>query len=157
MQTDVYLLEEPISDFAVCVSCEGFIPEGMNKMTPGKFDLEERLLEFSTRIISVADAIKRSPAGNHVADQLMRSGTSSYGHHGEAEGAESRADFVHKLRICYKELRETRRWLRLVERVPLIAQPEALTELLDESDQLIRIFAASIRTAEANRETRKTT
>jgi four helix bundle protein len=121
-----------------------------------KFDLEERLLDFSTRIIAVADSIKRTAAGTHIADQLMRSGTSPYGHHGEAEGAESRADFVHKLRICYKELRETRRWLRLVQRVPLIAQPQQLTALISESDELVRIFAASIRTAEANREREST-
>ena len=127
------------------------------RMVPAKYDLEDRLLEFSVRIIAVADSIKRTTASVHIADQLMRSGTSPYGHHGEAEGAESRADFIHKLRICYKELRETRRWLRLVQRVPLIAQPQLLTELLGEADELVRIFAASIRTAEANRENRKST
>lgn len=81
-------------------------------MKDAKFDLEERLLEYSVRIIHVTESINRSPAGVYVADQLLRSGTSPYGHHGEAEGAESRDDFIHKLRVCYKELREARRWLR---------------------------------------------
>jgi four helix bundle protein len=124
-------------------------------MTAPKFDLEERLLDFAVRIIRVAESIQRTPAGMHVADQLLRSGTSPYGNHGEAEGAESRDDFIHKLKICYKELREARRWLRLVERVPLVANPGLLEGLLAEAEALVRIFAASIRTAEANREGKK--
>ena len=124
-------------------------------MKEAKFDLEERLLEFSIRVIRVTESMKRTRAGNHVADQLLRSGTSPYGNHGEAEGAESRADFVHKLKVCYKELREARRWLRLVRRVPLVTKPVLLDPLTTESEELVRIFAASIRTAEANRERRK--
>ena len=120
-------------------------------MKEAKFDLEERLLEFAVRIIRVTESIKRTPAGIYVADQLLRSGTSPYGHHGEAEGAESRDDFVHKLRVCYKELRETRRWLRLVQRTPLVAKPALLDGILQETDELVRIFSASIRTAENNR------
>ncbi|MBI4626000.1 MAG: four helix bundle protein [Verrucomicrobia bacterium] len=87
-------------------------------MPQTKYDLEERLLEFAVRIIRVTESIKRTRAGNHVADQLLRSGTSPFGIHGEAEGAESRADFIHKLKVCYKELREARRWLRLVTKAP---------------------------------------
>lgn len=124
-------------------------------MTEAKFDLEERLLEFAVRVIRVAESIKRTRAGLHVADQLMRSGTSPYGNHGEAEGAESRDDFIHKLGVCYKELRETRRWLRLVQRAPLVAKPELLDSLLTEAEELVRIFAASIRTAKNNRERKK--
>ena len=124
-------------------------------MKEAKFDLEERLLEFSIRVIRVTESMKRTRAGNHVADQLLRSGTSPYGNHGEAEGAESRDDFIHKLKVCYKELRESRRWLRLVRRVPLVAKPELLDPLISEAEELVRIFAASIRTAEANRERRK--
>jgi four helix bundle protein len=81
----------------------------------------------------------------------LRSATSPYGHHGEAEGAESRDDFIHKLRVCYKELREARRWLRLVQRTPLVAKPELLQGVVSEAEELVRIFAASIRTAESNR------
>jgi len=120
-------------------------------MKEPKFDLEERLLEFSVRVIRVTESMKRTRAGNHIADQLLRSGTSPYGNHGEAEGAESRDDFIHKMRICYKELRETRRWLRLVQSAELISKPALLVLLIAEADELVRIFAASIRTAKANR------
>ena len=116
-----------------------------------KYDLEDRLLDFAVRIIRTAESMKRTPAGIHLADQLLRSGTSPYGHHGEAEGAESRDDFIHKLRICYKELREARRWLRLVERAQLVAKPQLLAGIMAGAEELIRIFSASIRTAEANR------
>ena len=121
-------------------------------MTQAKFDLEERLLDFAVRVIRVTESMKRTPAGTYVADQLLRSGSSPYGHHGEAEGAESRDDFVHKLRVCYKELREARRWLRLVQRALLVAKGELLDGIVAEADELVRIFAASIRTAENNRE-----
>jgi four helix bundle protein len=120
-------------------------------MAEPKYDLEERLLEFAVRVIRVTESMNRSPAGIYVADQLLRSATSPYGHHGEAEGAESRDDFIHKLRVCYKELREARRWLRLVQRTPLTAKPGLLDELVAEAGELVRIFAASIRTADANR------
>jgi len=116
-----------------------------------KFNLEERLLEFAARIIRVSESMKRSRAGNHIADQLLRSGTSPFGHHGKAEGAESRDDFIHKLKVCYKELRESRRWLRLVQKAELIARPALLEGLLSEADELVRIFASSIRTAQRNR------
>ena len=116
------------------------------------FDLEDRLLDFAARIIRVSESMKPTPAGRHVGDQLLRSGTSPFANHGEAEGAESLNDFVYKFRICYKELRESRRWMRLAQRADLLDQPERLTPLLDEADELIRIFAASLRTAEKKRE-----
>ena len=116
-----------------------------------KFDLEDRLLEFAVRIIRVTESMEPSRAGTYVSDQLLRAGSSPYGHHGEAESAESRDDFIHKLKVCHKELRESRRWLRLVHRVPLVAQPERLEDLLAEAEELIRIFTASIRTAGENR------
>ncbi len=124
-------------------------------MVAPKYNLEERLLEFSVRVIRVTESMNRSRAGTYVADQLLRSGTSPYGHHGEAEGAESRDDFVHKLRVCYKELREARRWLRLVQRTPLVTKPALLEGIIAEAEELVRIFAASIRTAESNREPKK--
>lgn len=119
-------------------------------MNNPKFDLEDRLLEFSVRIIRVTESMKRSRAANHIADQRLRSGTSPYGNHGEAEGAESRGDFIHKLKVCYKELRESRRWLRLVQKAALIAKPKLLESLIVEADELVRIFASSIRTAQRN-------
>ena len=111
------------------------------------YDLEERLLGYAVRIIRVAESMKRSAAGLHIADQLLRSGTSPYGNHGEAEGAESRDDFIHKLRVCFKELRESRRWLKLIQRAELIDKPEPLVGLINESDELVRNFARSIKTA----------
>jgi four helix bundle protein len=117
-------------------------------MSERAFDLEDRLLDFASRIIRVSESMKPSPAGRHVGDQLLRSGTSPFANHGEAEGAESLNDFVHKLRICYKELRECRRWMRLTQRADLLDQPEKLTPLLNEANELIRVFAASLRTAE---------
>ena len=117
----------------------------------GAYDLEDRLLEYAVRIIRVAESMKRSAAGQHIADQLLRSGTSPYGNHGEAEGAESRDDFIHKLRVSFKELRESRRWLKLIQRAELIDKPELLEGLINESDELVRIFARSIQTAERHR------
>lgn len=121
---------------------ELFIEEGSSN-----YDLEERLLEFSVRTIRLCRNIENSPAGNHVSKQLPRSSTSPLANHGEAQGAESAKDFIHKLGISVKELRETLRWLKLVKRVPLVIKPELLDELIDETDQLIRIFVASIKTA----------
>ena len=115
-----------------------------------RFDLEERLLEYAVRIIRLVDALPGTRAGRHVADQLLRCGTSPLANHGELQGAESRRDFIHKLGICLKEIREARRWLRLVHRVPLLA-PAKIDPLLCETEALIKIFSASIRTAEKNR------
>jgi hypothetical protein len=79
-----------------------------------RFDLEKRLLEFSSRIIRLVDALPNTRAANHLDGQLLRCGTSPLGNHGEVQAAESRRDFVHKLRICLKEFKETQRWLRLL-------------------------------------------
>lgn len=125
-------------------------------MAAPKFDLEERLLEFAVRVIRLTESMNRTAAGVYVANQLLRSATSPFGHHGEAEGAESRDDFIHKLRVCYKELREAPRWLRLVQRAPLVAKPTLLDGVVTEADELVRIFAASIRTAQNNRPASRT-
>jgi four helix bundle protein len=115
------------------------------------FDLEERLLDFSAAVIRLVDRLPNTRPGNHVAGQLLRCGTSPLANHGEAEGAESRDDFLHKMRVSYKELRETRRWLRLIKKVPLIQPADDADPLLREVEELIRIFFSSIRTAEGNR------
>ena len=114
-----------------------------------RFDLEDRLLEFSARIIRLVDALPDTRAANHVAGQLLRCGTSPYGNHGEVEAAESRKDFIHKLKVCLKELKETRRWIRLINRSEMLAE-QKVALILKESEQLIRIFFTSIRTAEKN-------
>jgi four helix bundle protein len=85
------------------------------------FDLEGRLLDYAAAIIGPIEELPKTRAGNHVASLLLRSGTSPLPNHDEAESAESRADSVHKLKVCLKELRETKRWLRLVVRVPMLS------------------------------------
>jgi four helix bundle protein len=114
-----------------------------------KYDLEERLLEFTANIVRLADSLPNTKAGSHIAGQLLRCGTSPLANHGEVEAAESRKDFLDKLRICLKELRETWRWLRLIGRLDL-SQGEQLRVSLTEVEELIRIFAASVRTTEKN-------
>jgi len=116
-------------------------------MSKIKYDLEERLLEYSVSIIKLVDKLPNTRAGNHVAGQLLRSGTSPYPNHGEAQAAESRKDFIHKMRICLKELRESKRWLKLTQRVPLLKSPEEVNFLLQETEELIKIFVTSIKTA----------
>jgi len=113
------------------------------------YDLEERLLAYAADIIRLVDDLPTTRAGNHIASQLLRSGTSSLPNHGEAQAAESRSDFVHKLSLCLKELKESRRWLRLAQRVVLVASAGRVDAVLAETEELIRIFAASIRTAKA--------
>ena len=120
-----------------------------------KFDLEDRLLEFTSAVIDLTEKLPSSRAGNHVAGQILRSGTSPYPNHGEAEAAESREDFIHKLKICLKELRETRRWARLIDRKQWAKGNPTLLFVLREADELIRIFFSSIQTARKNASTRK--
>ena len=128
--------------------------ETMKKQT---YDLEERLLEYSVRIIKIVEQLPNTKAGNHVAGQLLKSGTSPYPNHGEAQAAESRKDFVHKIRISLKELRETQRWLKLIQRVPLVKQPKRLNEIITETDELIKIFVTSVKTALKNLKKQKQT
>jgi four helix bundle protein len=115
------------------------------------FDLEDRLLDYAAAIVRLVEELPKTRAGNHVAAQLLRSGTSPLPNHGEAESAESPADFIHKLKVCLKELRETKRWLCLVARIPALPA-HAVDPLLGETVEVIRIFAASIRTAEKRSE-----
>lgn len=112
-----------------------------------KYDLEERLLQYAATIIQLVDGLRRTPAGRHVGGQLLRSGTNPLSSHGEAQSAESTRDFVHKFRIGLKELRETFRWLKLVQMTDLHGNRGFVAETLNETEQLIRIFNASIQTA----------
>ena len=120
-----------------------------------RFDLEDRLLEFSARIIRLVDSLPNTRAANHIAGQLLRCGTSPYGNHGEVEAAESRKDFIHKLKVCLKELKETRRWLRLLLKARVVPQ-QKMVAILGETEELIKIFFTSIRTAQKNPETEST-
>jgi four helix bundle protein len=119
-------------------------------MTDAKtFDLEERLVDFAVRVIGVVEAMPDTRAGRHVAGQLVRSGTSPAPNYGEAQSAESRKDFVHKMKIALKELRETLVWLQIIERKPL-CEPERMKDITQECNELIAIFVKSIQTAEEN-------
>jgi four helix bundle protein len=115
-----------------------------------KFDLEERLLEFASAVIDLSEKLPNTRAGNHLAGQILRSGTSHLPNHGEAESAESREDFIHKLKVCLNELRETRRWARLIQRKRWAQNDSTLLFVLNESDELIRIFMSSIKTTRQN-------
>ena len=117
---------------------------------PREFDLQDRLIEFAVRVMNVVEALPNSRIGNHVAVQLLRSGTSPAPNYGEAQGAESRKDFVHKMKVSLKELRETHVWLLMIQRKPLIEPQEKLAPILCECNELISIFVTSIKTAEKN-------
>ena len=114
-------------------------------------ELSERLINFAARIGKVVDALPDTRMGRHIAGQLVRCGTSPAPNYDEARAAESRADFIHNLGICLKELRESRSWIRLIIRTELL-QEHRMSELLDECDQLSNIIAQSIVTAKKNRE-----
>ena len=116
-----------------------------------KFDLEDRLIDFAARCIKVAESLPNVRAGQHLSDQLTRSGTSPALNYGEAQGAESRKDFVHKMKICLKELRETLVCLKIIVRAELLTS-EKLQPLIDETNELISIFVTSIKTANQNME-----
>ena len=115
-----------------------------------KFDLEKRLLEFASAVIDLSETLPCSRAGNHVAAQILRSGTSPYPNHGEAQSAESRDDFIHKMSVCLKELRETLRWAHLIRRKNWAQSEATLPFILGEAEELIRIFSASLRTSRQN-------
>jgi four helix bundle protein len=109
--------------------------------------LEDRLVDFAARILNLADRIPKSKFGaRHIANQIVRSGTSAAPNYAEARGAESRQDFVHKMRIVGKELNETAVWLRIILRSSLLP-PELLVAIVAENTELARIVSASIRTA----------
>ena len=115
------------------------------------FDLEERLLSYAAEIIRLTERLPHSRAGNHVAGQLLRSGTAALPNHGKAQAAESRDDFIHKMSICLKQLPESRRWLRLIHRVPLSRDLIPVETLIQETEELIRSFAKSIKPAKTGR------
>ena len=110
-------------------------------------DLENRLVDFAVAIIGVAEALPGNKAGRHVAGQLIRSGTSPAPNYGEARSAESRKDFIHKMKISLKELRESLIWLKIISRKRL-AQGHEVEEAISECHELIAIFVSSTKTAD---------
>ena len=122
----------------------------MDRAETRKYDLEERFLRFTERVLDVIEALPSTRVGSHIAGQLTRCGTAPLANCGEAQSAESRADFVHKLKVALKELREARVWMLLIQRKAMAGPSENLAPLLQECDELASILFASIRTAKEN-------
>jgi four helix bundle protein len=118
-------------------------PEENSKSFADK--LEDRLIDFAVRIIRLSAQLPRTPAGKHVSGQMLRSGTSPAPNYGEARGAESRADFTHKIRVVLKELNETSIWLRIIERSQMLPLNE-LVGIIQENGDLCKIFTSSLKT-----------
>lgn len=119
-----------------------------------KVNLDERLINFADMIIDISETLPKTFAGNHIAGQLVRSGTSPALNYGEAQSAESRNDFIHKMKISAKELRETYNCLRIIKKRNWHIE-EKLFKTLDENNQLISIFVKSIETAKKNNSEKK--
>lgn len=121
-----------------------------DKIKNSKFDLEERTAKFGENIIDFAKKVPKTVITNSLIDQLVRAGTSVGANYCEADCAETRKDFEHKLGICKKESKETRRWLRMIA----IAVPELKSEarkLWQEANELNLIFTAIVRKSRANK------
>ncbi|GAB4093247.1 four helix bundle protein [Flaviaesturariibacter terrae] len=118
-------------------------------METRRFDLEERLIHYGVAIVRLAGKLPKTYASNHFAGQLTRSGTSPVFQYGEAQAAESRADFTHKMKVGLKELKETFVNLRMIQLLAWLRE-EDLLPMLDETRQLISIFVRSIQTAQKN-------
>ena len=116
-----------------------------------KYDLEERLIKFSLLVIDIVEMLPNTRTGNHIAGQLLRSGTSPAFNYGEAQVAESRNDFIHKMKICLKELKETHVALQIVSRKSLVKDFSVVDRSITECKELIAIFVSSIETARKNK------
>ncbi len=119
------------------------------------FDLEDRFVDFSCRVIEVVEALPSTRAGNYIAGQLIRCGLAPSLLYGEAQSAESRMDFIHKMKIVLKELKETRVCLKIITKSIMIKPVDKLKNIKSENEQLISIIAKSIETAKKNLESNK--
>lgn len=116
-----------------------------------KYDLEKRLIDFAVRIINIVEDLPQTRSGNHIGGQLVRCGTSPAPNYGEAQSAESRNDFIHKIKIVLKELRETKVWLKIIQIKSFIKSAREIESLINECNELISIFVTSVKTAEKNK------
>jgi four helix bundle protein len=120
--------------------------------TPSRADqLEKRLISFAASTLALSAMLPKTPQGRHVCTQILRSGTAAAANYGEARGAESRADFIHKLKVVFKELNETTIWLELIGESSLLS-PDKIVAIVTENRELCRIIGASIRTAKKPRD-----
>jgi four helix bundle protein len=115
-----------------------------------KQELEDRLIDFAATIIIVASKFEKNYAGTHLSGQIIRSGTSPALNYGEAQSAESKKDFIHKMGICLKELRETFVCLKIIEKANLTIDLKNLSKAKIEVNELISIFVSSIKTSKNN-------
>jgi four helix bundle protein len=119
---------------------------GMSKAESKAQTLQKRLIVFATEIVKISATLPKTMQATHIGKQILRSGTAAAANYGEARGAESRSDFVHKLRIVLKELNETEIWLDLINASSLLAKDKT-ARIIAENEELCRIIAASIKTA----------
>jgi four helix bundle protein len=121
-------------------------------MSQTNIDIQERTFKFGVRIIKFVDKLPHTLSATEIGKQLLRSGTSIAANMEEANGAESKSDFIHKVSIAYKEARETRLWLGLIK-AAILPDAAEVTELHIECDEIVRILFAILRTARSNRAT----
>jgi four helix bundle protein len=112
------------------------------------------MVNFAVEVIKFADRLPRNQVGRHLANQLLRSGTSPEAHYAEARGAESANDFIHKLKVCLKELNEAQVWLKIIARTGMKIEAD-LNSVIQECNELSRIINASIRTARQKAQNRR--
>ena|SRR4030042_3289398 len=122
----------------------------MERKRMTKSELEERLIDFAVDIIKLAATLPKTFAGKHLSEQIIRSGTSSALNYGEAQSAESRKDFIHKIKIILKELRETLISLKIILKSKLLFDQKFLLGMINENNELISIFVKSVETATYN-------
>ena len=120
-------------------------------METKKVDIEERLVGFAVMILNLAEKLPKTRAGLYLHDQMIRSGLSPALNYGEAKSAESAADFIHKMKICLKELRETFISLKIIKGKPLIKEVPFFDNCYRECNELVSIFVKSIQTAQSNK------
>lgn len=116
-------------------------------MNEKKYDIEERLIDFAVEIVFFFENLPKTKSANHLGGQLLRSGTSPSLNYGEAKSAESKADFLHKMKICLKELQESYNCLRIMFKAKIFITEQQIIGLIAESNELISIFVKSIETA----------
>ena len=123
----------------------------MNTTASKANDLEKRLIRFAATVVNLSSKLPRTPQGRHICGQILRSGTAAAANYGEARGAEGRADFIHKLKVVFKELNETTVWLEMIGASSMLSA-DTMAKIVAENRELCRIIAASIKTARASAE-----
>src|SRR5262245_5842690 len=124
------------------------MPQSMSTSQSKSDLLERRFIVFAAAVISFSTKLPKTPEGRHVRNQILRSGTAAAANYGEARGAESKANFVHKLRVVFKELNETTIWLEIIAQSGLLG-PTLTAPIVAENRELCRVIGASIKTARA--------